>query len=69
MELKNKTVLITGGTGFLGSHLTDKLLEKNCKVVLISRGTSLDNISHLSGNPKIEFIKGEITNKNDFICT
>ena len=62
---KNKTVLITGGTGFLGSHLADKLLAEDYKVILMGRGTSLNNISHLLGNKKVEFVKGEITNADD----
>lgn len=65
MELKNKKVLITGGTGFLGSHLADKLLAEDYKVILMGRGTSLNNISHLLGNKKVEFVKGEITNADD----
>jgi len=52
--------LVTGGCGFIGSHLTDKLIEEGHKVVV------LDNLSSgfLSNlNPKAEFIEGDIRNK------
>jgi len=54
-----KTVLVTGGAGFIGSHLADELLKNNYKVVIIDdlSGGSKDNI------PKhIKFVKGSITN-------
>jgi len=48
MELRNNRVLVTGGAGFIGSHLVDRLLDLGCDVVLaddFSRG-SLDNVAH-----------------------
>jgi nucleoside-diphosphate-sugar epimerase len=52
-----KRVLVTGGAGFLGSHLIDKLLERGDEVVCVDNlftGTKR-NIDHLHGNPRFEF--------------
>jgi dTDP-glucose 4,6-dehydratase len=58
------TAVITGGAGFLGSHLCDKLLAEGCKVICVDNliTGNLDNISHLSGNEKFLFLKHDITN-------
>ncbi len=55
--------LITGGAGFLGSHLTDYLLAKGHSVIAIDNLVtgSTANISHLVGNPNFKFIKQDIT--------
>lgn len=60
-------VLITGGAGFLGSHLCDKMLENGHEVIALDnlQTGSLKNIAHLQGNPKINkrfsFIKHDVT--------
>ena len=62
--MSNKTAIITGGAGFLGSHICDKLLQENINVICIDNlltGT-LDNIEHLFENPKFKFIKHDVTN-------
>ena len=58
------TAVVTGGAGFLGSHLCDKLLEENIKVICVDNLStgSTDNISHLSGNENFSFIKHDVTN-------
>lgn len=59
-------ILITGGAGFIGSHLAEKLLEQNNEVFIIDNLStgSLDNIKHLMGNPRfhvtIETIQNEV---------
>jgi dTDP-glucose 4,6-dehydratase len=58
------TAVVTGGSGFLGSHLCDKLLNENISVICIDNllTGNLENIQHLFGNPKFHFIKHDITN-------
>lgn len=59
-----KTAVVTGGAGFLGSHLCDKLIENNIKVICIDNllTGNTDNIEHLFGNESFEFIKHDVTN-------
>ena len=58
------TAVVTGGAGFLGSHICDKLLSENFKVICVDNllTGSTDNISHLAGNPAFTFIKHDVTN-------
>lgn len=60
----NKVAVITGGAGFLGSHLCEKLIENDINVICIDNLStgSLDNIEHLFGNEKFNFIKHDVTN-------
>ena len=58
-----KRVLVTGGAGFLGSHLIDRLLERGDEVVCVDNlftGTKR-NILHLHGHPRFEFIRHDVT--------
>jgi UDP-glucose 4-epimerase len=63
--LKNKNVIVTGGMGFIGSHLTEKLLENN-KVTVIDNGITgkIENISHLLDHRNLTLIKRSIVNLN-----
>ena len=58
------TAVITGGSGFLGSHLCDKLINEGMSVICIDNllTGSLDNIQHLFGNPNFRFINHDVTN-------
>ena len=56
-------VLVTGGAGFLGSHLIDRLLADGCEVVCVDNffTGSKQNIEHLFGNPRFELIRHDVT--------
>jgi dTDP-glucose 4,6-dehydratase len=63
MNRKPPTSVVTGTAGFLGSHLTDLLLAHGHKVIGIDNfvtGT-VDNISHLGGNPHFKFIQQDVS--------
>jgi UDP-glucuronate decarboxylase len=58
-----KRVLVTGGAGFLGSHLCERLLERGDDVICVDNfysGTK-DNIAHLLPNPHFELLRHDIT--------
>ena len=61
--MKNKVNLITGGTGFLGSHLAEHLLESGEEVICLDNNFTgrKENIKNFFGNPKFEFIRHDIT--------
>lgn len=58
----SKTVLISGGAGFLGSHLSDYYLAKGYRVVAIDNLStgSKDNVAHLDGNANFSFVEADI---------
>ncbi|MEX1138368.1 MAG: UDP-glucuronic acid decarboxylase family protein [Bacteroidota bacterium] len=56
--------VVTGGAGFLGSHLCDRLLAEGHRVICIDNLITGKpaNIAHLTGNPKFTFIEHDVTN-------
>ena len=61
--MKNKTILVTGGAGFIGSHLCERLLNDNHKVICLDNlfTGSLENIEVLKKNNNFEFVNHDIT--------
>lgn len=58
-----KNILVTGGAGFLGSHLCERLLAEGARVICLDNliSSNLNNIEFLLKNPEFEFIKQDIS--------
>jgi dTDP-glucose 4,6-dehydratase len=61
--MKSKKILVTGGAGFIGSHLCELLLKKGCRVICLDNLITgkLSNVTHLFKNSKFEFIKHDVS--------
>lgn len=59
-----RTAIVTGGAGFLGSHLCDRLIHEGLRVICIDNllTGNTDNISHLFGRDDFHFFKHDVTN-------
>ena len=65
--MAKKRALVTGGAGFVGSHLCERLLSEGYKVVCVDNlctGT-LENIAHLMNSPDFDYVEHDITNYID----
>ena len=60
MSLKRKRVCITGGAGFIGSHLAEHLLDDNEVVVYDNLHRNAIQFAHLDTHPNLTFIKGDV---------
>ena len=56
-------ILVTGGAGFIGSHLCDRFLQEGHEVICLDNliTGSTDNIAHLAGHPRFSFVKHDVT--------
>lgn len=62
-EFKGQTAVVTGGAGFVGSHLIDRLLGDGLKVVALDNHVTgkPDNLAHLAGRPDFRFIEHDVS--------
>jgi dTDP-glucose 4,6-dehydratase len=62
--MTKKRVLITGAAGFLGSHLCDYFMAKDCEVLAMDNliTGNLKNIEHLIGKPEFTFYNHDVSN-------
>lgn len=67
---KRKRVLVTGGAGFIGSHLCERLLDLGYEVICMDNlfTGQKDNIRHLLTNPYFEFIRKDVTEDIQVEC-
>ncbi len=61
--INRKLILVTGGAGFLGSHLCDRLLEEGHDVICVDNFFTgrKQNIEHLAGHPRFELMRHDVT--------
>jgi dTDP-glucose 4,6-dehydratase len=64
--MRKKRILITGGAGFLGSHLTDRFIAEGYQVIVMDNLLTGDisNIEHHIGNPDFQFLLHDVTEYN-----
>lgn len=68
--MNHKRILITGGAGFIGSHLCEKLLGQGNEVICLDNLFTgrKDNIRHLMDNPRFEFIRQDVVEEIHVEC-
>jgi UDP-glucose 4-epimerase len=60
MPVTDKHICITGGAGFIGSHLVSRLIEHNRVVVFDNLHRNALQFAHLDGHPNLHFVKGDV---------
>ena len=67
IELNNKTILVTGGAGFIGANLCEVLIEKGNKVVCLDNFSTghKENLLHLSNQTNFTMIEGDVRKLDD----
>src|SRR6266545_2568276 len=60
MAVKGKRIFITGGAGFIGSHLAEQLVNDNELVVYDNLHRNALQFAHLDEHPHLKFIKGDV---------
>ena len=67
MTLQGKRILVTGGAGFIGSHIVDSLVKQNAHVIVYDDFRK-GNLNNLENSIKdIEVVKGDILDQNSLI--
>ena len=63
MSVVSKRILVTGGAGFLGSHLCERLIDAGHDVLCVDNYFTgrRDNVAHLIGNPRFEIMRHDVT--------
>lgn len=75
MNKLTKKVVVTGGAGFIGSHLVERLINDGCSVTVLDNFSTgrIENLDSVKNNPHLEVVKADITNfsqiKNHFANT
>ena len=61
-----RSALITGGAGFIGSHMADELISDGWKVTVLDNLITgkRENLEHLSGDPSLRFVEGDVSDKD-----
>ena len=69
MRLTGKKVLVTGGAGFIGSHLVDALIQEGCYVKVMDNLTTgkLENLARHKDDKKFHFVTGDITEYSEVV--
>jgi len=67
-SMMKKRILVTGGAGFIGSHLTKKLLDTGCEVIVVDNLHTghLDNLQHLLRDENLKIIRHDVTEPYQF---
>ncbi|KAH9315431.1 hypothetical protein KI387_024058, partial [Taxus chinensis] len=62
LKRKSLRILVTGGTGFVGSHLVDRLMERGDSVIIVDNFFTgrKENVMHHFGNPRLEMIRHDV---------